>query len=190
MGLGVALSKRSSSGDGARQRGTEDGRNEEEGATGMAAGELGIHGGIHGEVALSRGARAAGGERRREAMATRGRRKGEVEAHRRGRRRSRRGPPLAARGRRGRGDRPMGVCVVANKKKEAALAGNREGEMHGLGLQGGVAGPWPWAGAGGWEAQAAGLLLFSRKKNREQLKRIKRKAKNKNKMVGHICKAL
>ena len=25
--------------------------------------------------------------------------------------------------------------------KEAALAGNREGEMHGLGLQGGVAGP-------------------------------------------------
>ena len=31
----------------------------------------------------------------------------------------------------------MGVCVVANKKKEAALAGNREGEMHGLGLQGG-----------------------------------------------------
>ena len=53
----------------------------------------------------------------------------------------------------------------------------------------GAAGPG-WAGAGGWEAQAAGLLLFSRKKNREQLKRIKRKAKNKNKMVGHICKAL
>jgi len=67
-----------------------------------------------------------------------------------------------------------------------------EGEWFGLGLRGkvGAAGPWPWAGAGGWEAQAAGLLLFSIKKNREQLKRIKRKAKNKNKMVGHICKAL
>jgi len=71
-----------------------------------------------------------------------------------------------------------------------------EGEWFGLGLRGkvGAAGPWPWAGAGGWEAQAAGLLLSLSlslaEKNREQFKRIKRKAKNKNTMVGHICKAL
>ena len=93
--------------DGGQQSG--DGAEAKQGRGRGDAEELGVQGGIHGGAALSRGARAAGGERRREAMATRGRRKGEVEAHRRGRRRSRRGPPLAARGRRGRGDRPMGV---------------------------------------------------------------------------------
>ena len=56
------------------------------------------------------------------------------------RRRRSRGAATVARERDG-GIGLLGVCVVANKKKEAALAGNREGEMHGLGLQGGVAGP-------------------------------------------------
>ena len=81
------------------------------------------------------------------------------------RRRRSRGAATVARERDG-GIGLLGVCVVANKKKEAALAGNREGEMHGLGLQWGAAGPLEdgWAG-----------LLWARKPSWAGLKERKGK---------------
>ena len=42
----------------------------------------------------------------------------------------------------------------------------------------GAAGPWPWASAGGWEAQAAGLLLsLSFSNSLFKAEKIKRKKK-------------
>ena len=85
-------------------------------------------------------------------------------------------------------------CVVTARGRRRGRVGDRAGGF-GLGLGGIGGGGWALAlgrrgrmgGPGCW---APSLSLSLAEKNREQFKRIKRKAKNKNKMVGHICKAL
>ena len=93
------------------------------------------------------------------------------------RRRRSRGAATIARERDG-GIGLLGVCVVANKKKEAALAGNRE-ERWGAGaaarVRGAPAGPWAGLGWPGLRGRLGCKALFSLSKENKNKTEIGKK---------------